>query len=333
MTILNQTEVDALLKSTKQADNQENNFADYQLQEPQNVSVINESANQKPTAEIGEPKRDFGVLFENKYPALELLLSRFNEFFQKQIYEQYYTKINLEYNSVSHSKFKEFAVKTDSSKTFINIYNLEPNAGFIVVYWEDDFLYNLLVYQSQIKAEHNNDLSKSWYKKNLILLFNQVAEIFSQAWNQLYPLTCSYSQSFLLDDFLKLKFSKDYGIHFNFLLKQQQNKIPFAVSFHDKLVTEIFEKQRSLNSLLNPKNKKKLLLKNLINKKVKVSAELGSYKISLQELIALEIGDIVLIDYKKGSPIFLSIADEIKFACRFLKYEEQKAVKLLKYLE
>ena len=56
-------------------------------------------------------------------------------------------------------------------------------------------------------------------------------------------------------------------------------------------------------------------------------------KLSLQELVALEEGDTILTEYKRGEPVLFVVEDSVKFLGEFFSYQDKKAVKLVKSLE
>ena len=74
-------------------------------------------------------------------------------------------------------------------------------------------------------------------------------------------------------------------------------------------------------------------MQNIFQKKVRAQILLGGYKMSLRELIALEEGDTILTEYKRGEPILFAVEDSVKFLGDFFSYQDKKAVKLVKSLE
>ena len=153
-----------------------------------------------------------------------------------------------------------------------------------------------------------------------------------QSWNQLYPIQTKYLHSFTANDLLKSKIKKESIIHFSFNLENLGDDYPFSVSFSENLTTHLMKTKISLNTFLPKQVKKKIFLNKIARRRLKVSALLGSYRMTLQELLGLEKGDIILTAYQKGDPIFLSIADEVKFIGKFFAYRNQKAIHLLRAL-
>lgn len=319
MAILSPKEIDALIESSKIDKFPKDSIDEYQPQKPKTVSILDsedyhKSPDYQPTEELN---------FENKYPLFELLLSKFINFFKSTTKEFFQVETKIEYQTVNHSKFKEISNKDN----FIVVYHLEPFNSFMAIHFEIVWLEKLLLQN----LNNQTKLTKNWYKQELTKFFLQIEIGLNKSWEYLYPVNCIFKASFLNADFLKKNQNKDYGVHFNFLVTTTQLESSFLVSFHDRINNSLSNK-KLLTKEGSLHRKKELLVKKLVTKKVKIGAVLGHYQISMDDLLTLEEEDVIMTDYKKGSPILITVSDQQKFVGQFFPYKDRKAVRLLKKL-
>ncbi len=364
MTILNPKEVSALLKdiepdypksSTGKEDfgttdfhkpRKTQNFSKAQTareysEKPQKASLLKTNKTGNPSKPFVppqfKPKNDFQQtkIFENIYPALEAVLAKLISFLQITISEFSKKETKIVYQSVIRTRFKDFALPEDA---IINAYQLEPINNFVFFSVETLFLETL--FQAKVmlaKTQNSSELSskkiKELHKTFHKDFFLKCEKNWNQAWNHLYPIQCQYTHSFTKKDFYKVVSKRVYGLHFLFWVYLNKKKHSFSVSFHDKLVSQLTRDRHSLNSLLPLQTRKKLFMQNIFQKKVQAQILLGGYKVSLQELIALEEGDTILTEYKQGEAILFVVEGSVKFSGQFFSYQDKKAVKLVKSLE
>ena len=272
-------------------------------------------------------------IFENLYPALEAVLAKFISFLQITTADFSQKKTTIFYKSVIRTRFKDFTLPKDA---IINAYQLEPMNNFVFFSVETLFLENLFqeqINQTQISPQLESKKIKELHKTLHKSFFVKCEKNWNQAWNHLYPVQSQYTHSLLEKDFYKIVSKRVYGVHFIFEIHLNKKKYSFSVSFHDKLVSQLTRDRHSLNSLLPLKTRKKIFMQNIFQKKVRAQILLGGYKLSLQELVALEEGDTILTEYKRGEPVLFVVEDSVKFLGEFFSYQDKKAVKLVKSLE
>ena len=242
-------------------------------------------------------------------------------------------KTTIFYKSVIRTRFKDFTLPKDA---IINAYQLEPMNNFVFFSVETLFLENLFqaqINQTQTSTPLESKKIKELHKTLHKSFFLKCEKNWNQAWNHLYSVQSQYTHSFLEKDFYEIISKRVYGVHFIFEIHLNKKKHSFSVSFHDKLVSQLTRDRHSLNSLLPLKTRKKIFMQNIFQKKVRAQILLGGYKMSLRELIALEEGDTILTEYKRGEPILFAVEDSVKFLGDFFSYQDKKAVKLVKSLE
>ena len=348
MTILNPKEVSALLKDLEpdspQSGAGKSDFgtADFQKnQKPQKAALLKTKQADIPTKLFIPPQfkpkntPQQTKIFENLYPALETVLSKWISFLKITIAEFSKKETVIDYQSVIRTRFKDFVLPKDA---IVNAYQLEPMNNFVFFSVETLFLESL--FQAKVihtKKQNSSELSPKKIKKLYKTLhkdfFLKCEKNWNQAWNHLYAVQCQYIQSFIEKDFYKTISKRVYAVHFLFDLYFNKKKYSFSVSFHDRLVSQLTQDRHSLNSLLPLQTRKKIFMQNIFQKKVKAQILLGGYKMSLQELIALEKGDTILTEYKRGEPVLFVVEDSVKFLGKFFSYQDKKAVKLVKSLE
>jgi flagellar motor switch protein FliM len=327
--ILTPQEVDALIQSTK-IDNKIQDTA-ISKQDPNFIKPVSITSDD----DASTKKESIALQFEKKYPALELVLVRFLDFLEKSLIKFFTSEVKITYQAVQEQKFKSvFSAISEEKKYFSGYYKIKPTANFLVVVFDTLFLEQLFVSKLGADVFHkyqSNEVKKK-YKQMLKDFFVKIEENWNLAWRQIYPLETEFIDFLTLNDLLATPIKKKRLVQFSFALKNLGKQYSFFVGFDEAILQKLSKTKISISSFLPDKVKKRMFLEKIAKEKMKVSCFLGSYRISLQELLSLEKNDTILIDFQKGDAVFFSIADDKKFVGKFFSHKNKKAVRLIKSL-
>ena len=318
MSILNPKEVDALIESSK-IDLKKENTKDL-LKKGENLKKIAITSKNTLSA------RKIQSQFENKYPALELVLKKFIDYLEKNFQAKFFSKTAIYYQYTQEEKLEKIKeLKEHPQNYFLYSYQPTPLKGVLMTIFNISLLDNLFAILKE-KPE------KGDYKKSLVNLGKLVEDQWHKAWRNLYPLYTHFNFASSFNDLSK-NWKKMDAILFSFSFVLNKQEYPFLITFSRDLLTQLTKTKISLTSFLNPKEQRKAFLENLIKRKIRVSCYLDSYKMTLSDLLGLEKGDIVLINFKKNDTIFFSVEEEKKFIGKFFSYQQKKAIRLIKLLD
>ena len=332
MSILSSKEVDALIKSAKIEPSLEKKNFEQKATTSQDIDTIKKVtlASEKKTIPLADTLE---IEFEKKYPALELVLKRFLDFLEKTLAKFFDTQTKVIYHSVTENHFKKCF--PEKKNFFVGYYNLSPVSSFVLLLFEIPFLENLFIAKlgADVFEKHKSKIIKEKYKDIIKHLFKILEKNWYYSWRQIYPLQTEFIDFLVLADLLATKVKKRKVVQFSFALTTLDKEFPFFIAFEEKLLSQLSKTKISISSFLSEKVKKKMFLETIAKEKVRISCSLGTYRITLQELLGLEKNDIILIDFQKGDTIFLSVADEKKFIGKFFVYKKKKAIHLTKTLD
>ena len=328
MSILSPKEVAALIQSTK-IDTAEDKLIT--KQNPESINKVEVTSDTK-LAQTSKTKLEL-IQFEKKYPALELVLTRFLDFFGNIVEDWLDAKGTITYRRVEEGKIKKIFADENSKKDyFLGYYQLQPVKSFLTIVFDIPFLENLFIakMEADVFTKYKSKELKKKYQGMLEDLFAKLENSWNQSWRYIYPLQTKFNHSLKFSDLLQTKLKSSKVIEFYFELEILGAKYPLFVMFDEKLLNHLSKTKVAISSFLPNKVKRKMFLEKLTKKKIKVSSSLGSYSITLQELLGLEKGDIILTKFKKGDAVFFSIEEEVKFIGKFFPYRQKKAMRLIK---
>jgi len=300
--ILSQEEIDALLTSMEKGD----------------VEVESEEDGKKKAGDTVEAY-DLtlkSLMSEERFYALEEVFDRFKMFAQNTLSTFYQKTIEVKYISSEMVKYEDF-MSALSSPTIINIFTMDPLIGSCLFVVEPNLVFTLI--ENMFGGEGNTEFEvrdfTSIEKKMMATFALNIFKDFELAWEIVTPTKLMLKGTETKPEYVRI--AAPYDVMLNCAFSVSLNEIDGNVYFclpcimlepiRDKL-TSAYMIGKEIENAWRPQ-----LQELLKDAQVTVTGELGKSACTVENLLSLEKGDVMLLDKGPHDPLTINVEGVIKY--------------------
>ena len=313
--ILSQEEVDALLKGISQGE--------VETEKVEEVSGV------KPYDFTGQEK-----IVRGRMPSLDIANERLARSFRLSLSAAIRRMVDVTNVNVNITKFYDFmrGVPFPSS---INVFRMEPLRGFGLLVFDAPMIFSLIEFffggtgKGYYKPEGREftPIEQKIIHKVVIMFFSDMEE----AWKPIYPIIPTYVRSEMNPQFVTIVTPVDVVIKVEFVLEIEGKQCRAFLCIPYGTVEPIKEKLYSAFSADRDELDIKWLerLKERLKEiPVILTGNLGTTKLTVQEVLDLKISDLIVLNQRVDEDINMLVEGTPKFKGRFGIYRGSYALKI-----
>jgi flagellar motor switch protein FliM len=292
--ILSQDEVDALLKGVQTGDIDTDTAKEKLLSGARSYDLTSQER-----------------IVRGRMPGLEIANDRFARFFRNSISTLLMRFIDITISDVAIIKFSEF-MKFIPFPSSINIFKMDPLKGYALFVMEAPLVFAFLEFffgsnsAKYVKSEGRSftAIEQRVIKKITIMALKDL----STAWEGIVQICPDHVSSEMNPQFVTIVTPSEIIIKIEILIEIEgwTGKLFFCIPYamiepvKEKLYSSIQTEAFELDKIWNP-----IIKEIILGSDVGVVAEVGKAKLTLKELIDLQIGNVIILDK--------SVSDEFSF--------------------
>lgn len=301
--VLSQNEVDALLNAV--SDGRSDNDAKSKEEAKSNIFEY-DLANQD-------------RIIRGRMPTLDIIHDRFIRLFRVSLSGAHRKVSNISVNSSGPIKFGEF-MNSLPLPSCLNIIKIEPLRGTAVIVLESKLLYALVdilfggadVPYTKIEGK---DFTPIEIKVARRIVMSAIEDL-EKAWAPVFPISIQYLRTEINPQFVAIVPPSDVVISttFDVELEKMSGTIKIAIPYStlepikSKLSVGFQNEQLEVDHIWINRIKNQIM-----NVNTNVSAQLGNCWISMEDILNLKKGDILLLDKDADKAIDIKIENVLKF--------------------
>jgi len=225
------------------------------------------------------------------------------------------------------------------SPTCLYVLELKPHARSIVFELQPEFAF-FTVDRILGGPGRGDNLKRELTKIEQILMekiVRDISRILKSSWNSVASFDVQIQHFFSNAAYLQFAESGESVITVAFECNIDENRYLFGLTYPyfliEKLVP-VFEKENGSEVRRKPSPKeRKILEQNLKEVTAPVSVYLGKTRLSIQEILTLKTGDVILLDRRTDEPLELAIGKRPRFLGRAGLYRNRLAFKITERME
>lgn len=313
--ILSQDEVDALLKGISDGD-----VETEKVEEVSGVKLFDFTGQEK--------------IVRGKMPSLDIANERLARGFRLSLSSAIRHLVDVTSVNVNITKFYDFmrAIPFPSS---INIFKFEPLRGYGLLVLDAPMIFTLIEYFfGGTGKSHYKPEGREFTPIELKIIHKVVLAFLSDmedAWKPIYPIKTSFVRSEMNPQFVTIVTPVDVVIKVEFILEIEGKQCKVFLCIPYSSVEPIKEKLYSAFSADRDEMDLKWIerLKQRINElPVKVVAIIGTVRVTLQDLLNLNVNDVLITNKTVDSEVVLTVQGIPKLKGHFGIYKGSYAIKI-----
>ncbi|MCL4490678.1 MAG: flagellar motor switch protein FliM [Nitrospirae bacterium] len=317
--ILSQDEVDALLKGIAEGE-----IETEKLEEASGVKVYDFTGQEK--------------IVRGRMPSLDIANERLARNFRLSLSAAIRHMVDVTNVNVNITKFYDF-MRGIPFPSSINVFKMEPLRGFGLLVFDAPMIFSLIEYffggtgKGYYKPEGREftPIEQKIIHKVVLMFFNDMEE----AWKPVYPIKPIYVRSEMNPQFVTIVTPVDVVIKVEFILEIEGKQCKAFLCIPYGSVEPIKEKLYSAFSADRDELDIKWLerLKDSLRETwVVMQGLLGTTSLTVQEVLELQTGDILILDKRAEEDISVVVEGVPKFKGKFGSYRGGQALKITKVL-
>ncbi|MDX9714370.1 MAG: flagellar motor switch protein FliM [Dissulfurispiraceae bacterium] len=317
--ILSQEEVDALLKGITDGE-----VETEKVEEVAGVRAYDFTAQEK--------------IVRGRMPSLDIANERLARNFRLSLSAAIRRMVEVTSVNVNITKFYDF-MRGIPFPSSINIFKMEPLRGFGLLVFDAPMIFSLIEFffggtgKGYYKPEGREftPIEQKIIHKVVMMFFTDMEE----AWKPIYPIVPTYVRAEMNPQFVTIVTPVDVIIKVEFILEIESKQCKVLLCIPYGTVEPIKEKLYSAFSADRDELDTKWLER--LNEGLKripvvLTGELGRTTISIDEVLSLKVGEILLLNSRVDDDQNLSIEGVRKFTGRFGVYKGSYGMKIKKVL-
>ncbi|MBI3591993.1 MAG: flagellar motor switch protein FliM [Nitrospirae bacterium] len=318
--ILSQDEVDALLKGIAEGE-----IETEKLEEATGVKAYDFTGQEK--------------IVRGRMPSLDIANERLARNFRLSLSAAIRHMVDVTNVNVNITKFYDF-MRGIPFPSSINIFKMEPLRGFGLLVFDAPMIFSLIEYffggtgKGYYKPEGREftPIEQKIIHKVVMMFFDDMEE----AWKPVYPIKPIYVRSEMNPQFVTIVTPVDVVIRVEFVLEIEGKQCKAFLCIPYGSVEPIKEKLYSAFSADRDELDIKWLERlndSLKDIPVVLNGELGSAMLSVQDVLDMELGDIIMLNTRVEEDLNVLVEGVPKFKAKFGAYRGTKALKITKVLQ
>ena len=251
-------------------------------------------------------------IIRGRMPTLEVINDHFSKFFRNTLSSGLRKVVEVSTKGLQMVKFGEF-IKTLPVPTSVHIYKMDPLRGHAILVLESNLIFTLLDLffggtgktNFRIEGRDFTAIESRLIQK----LVNMIFADFEKAWHTVHPLTIQYVRSEMNPNFVSIVPPSDLviTIPFDVELEQYTGRItlcipystiePIKGNFYSGFQSDQLEIDHDWIERFSDR------LKSI---EVEVAVELGTRRITVQDLLQLKVGDVLMLEKDVSEPLVAS---------------------------
>jgi len=256
------------------------------------------------------------LLIEERFFALEEVFDRFKMFAQNTLSTTFQKSVEVKYLSSEMVKYDDF-MSALSSPTIINIFAIDPLIGSSLFVVEPNLVFTLI--ESMFGGESKSTfeprdftaIEKKMMEKFAVDIFRD----FESAWEIVFPTKLILKGTETKPEYVRIAAPYDIMLNcvFSITLNEVESNIYFCIPcimlepIRDKLTSGYVIGKDIENAW---RDQLVDLLKDAL---VTVTGKLGQNVCTVEELLSLEVGDVVLLDKGPQDPLPINVEGQVKY--------------------
>ncbi len=273
-------------------------------------------------------------VIRGRMPTLEVINDHFSKLFRNTLSSGLRKVVEVNTKGLQMVKFGEF-LKTLPVPTSVHIYKMEPLRGYAVLVLEAKLIFTLLDLffggtgktNFRIEGRDFTGIEMRLIQKLVNMIFVDV----EKAWHTVYPITIQSVRSEMNPNFVSIMPPSDLVITvpFDVELEQYTGRItlcipystiePIKGKFYSGFQNDQLEMDRDWIERFSNR------LKSI---EVELAVELGTCRITVQDLLQLKVGDILKLEKDVSEPLVAKIEGVPKLLGKPGLYGTNKAVQI-----
>lgn len=315
--ILSQDEVDALLKGISEGEIE--------------TEKVEELSGVKPYDFTGQEK-----IVRGRMPSLDIANERLARNFRLSLSAAIRHMVDVTNVNVNITKFYDF-MRGIPFPSSINVFKMEPLRGFGLLVFDAPMIFSLIEFffggtgKSHYKPE-GREFTPIEHKiiHKVVLMFLADME---EAWKPIYPVVPTYVRSEMNPQFVTIVTPVDVVIKVEFVLEIEGKQCKAFLCIPYGTVEPIKEKLYSAFSADRDEIDMKWLERlnsGLKEIPVQIAGELGRSNITVEDVMNMKIGDVMLLNRRVDEDIDILVEDTPKFKGTFGIFKGSNALRITK---
>ncbi len=316
--VLSQNEVDALLKGIAGGDMDD----DFDLPDMDENAVI--------PYDLTSQDR----IIRGRMPTLEIIHDRFVRMFRLTLSSALRKVVDISVRSTELIKFGEF-LKTLPVPSSLNLFRMNPLRGNAIMVLETRLVFTLIdiffggTGELEVKAEGRDftPIENKIVKRVVI----SALEDLQNAWRPVFPVQVAYTRSEINPQFVAIVPHSEVVVVVTFDVEMGKAPMTLTVCIPYSLIEPIRSKLDSgFQSDQNESDNvwANRFKDNLDEAEINVLVTLGQSEITVEDFLALKIGDIISIEQESNKPLEIKIEGVTKYKGFQGTYKGNQAIKV-----
>ena len=245
------------------------------------------------------------------------------------------TYAHIEVASVDQIPFEEF-IRSIPKMTLINIFEVSPLEGNILMEVNPNIAYSMLdrlmggTGANPTKADNLTEIET----KVLMNLFEQSFDNLREAWSGIIEIDPHLAEMEVNPQFLQMISPNEtvVVISFNIIIGESSGMINICIPHVvlEPIVPNLSVRYFMQTNKKEPTVEQSAALQSGLRKApLSVVAELGNGRMTVEELLYLELGDVISLDRKIDDPLLIKIGDVPKFTAQPGRLKNRMAIQII----
>jgi flagellar motor switch protein FliM len=319
--ILSQEEVDALLQGVQSGEIET---------EP------------KQTESEGIRTYDFlkeGQIIPARLHGLEIITDKFTKNFRNSISSSIMKFVDINIRGIDIMRFGEF-MNTIPLPSSINIIKVEPLKGYILIIIDASMIFAFIEHffggngdgRVKIEGRQFTPIEQKIIKKLVSLALTDLVN----AWSTITPINAEYVSSEMNPRFVTIAGATEYVVKIEIMTEVEGSKgrlflcIPYSViePIKDKLISNI-----QASNITVSEECLEQIHSIIMHSSVDVVVEIGEAELTIGDLLALEVGNVVLLNKSTSDELILRVEGVPKFKCLPGRKKGSQAIKITELIK
>jgi flagellar motor switch protein FliM len=262
-----------------------------------------------------------GQIIPARLHGLEIITDKFTKNFRNSISSSIMKFVDINTRGIDIMRFGEF-MNTIPLPSSINIVKIEPLKGYILIIIDASMIFAFIEYffggngggRVKIEGRQFTPIEQKIIKKLVSIALTD----FVNAWNTITPINAEHVGSEMNPRFVTIASPTEYVVKIEIITEMEGSKgkiflcIPYSViePIKDKLSANIHSATVSVDEECQ-----KQIQSIIMDSSVEVVVEIGDLELTISDLLALEAGNIVMLNRSIADELIVKVEGVPKFKC------------------
>jgi flagellar motor switch protein FliM len=262
-----------------------------------------------------------GQIIPARLHGLEIITDKFTKNFRNSISSSIMKFVDINTRGIDIMRFGEF-MNTIPLPSSINIVKIEPLKGYILIIIDASMIFAFIEYffggngggRVKIEGRQFTPIEQKIIKKLVSIALTD----FVNAWNTITPINAEHVGSEMNPRFVTIASPTEYVVKIEIITEMEGSKgkiflcIPYSViePIKDKLSANIHSATVSVDEECL-----KQIQSIIMDSSVEVVVEIGDLELTISDLLALEAGNIVMLNRSIADELIVKVEGVPKFKC------------------